>query len=78
MFGNEFAFYRLQNTVLNCVAVMAGLVWSRTEIKVDCRYKTEMQQLVTTIASCGGYHAPLRHCDYYNVEVQPADQTADR
>lgn len=71
MFGSEFAPYCFKNTILNCVEV----AWCGAEHKVNCRHKTQMQQLVTSSVSCGGHHAPLRHCDYYNVRLQPTDQT---
>lgn len=71
MFGSEFAPYCFKNTILNCVEI----AWCGVEHKVNCRHKTQMQQLVTSSVSCGGHHAPLRHCDYYNVRLQPTDQT---
>lgn len=72
MFGSEFAPYCFKNTILNCAAV----AWCGVEHKIDCRHKTEMQQLVTSSVSCNGHHAPLRHCDYYNVKQMPTDQTS--
>lgn len=71
--GSEFAPYCFKNTILNCAAV----AWCRVEQKIDCRHKTEMQQLVTSSASCSGHHAPLRHCDYYNVKLQPTDPSKE-
>lgn len=66
MFGSKFAPYCLQNTVLNCAAVMGGLAWGKTQIKVDCRHKPGMHQLVTSSVSCYGHHAPLGGCEYHN------------
>lgn len=49
MFGSEFAPYCFKNTILNCVAV----AWCEHE--VDCRHKTQMQQLATSSVSCSGH-----------------------
>lgn len=77
MFGSKFAPYCLQNSVLSCEAVTAGLMWSKTKIKADCRHETQMHSLQPAMPLAVVTKYSSQACDYYNCQVQCADQTAN-